>query len=63
MPASEPETEPIEGDMPVNSDHAEHSDSNPLIGEADVIGLYPVSQTAASKRTTTIDLQGNQDDD
>ncbi len=45
-------------------DHGEDAGHDPLVGEADVIGLYPGHRAAAaSKWTTTIDPHGNRDDD
>jgi hypothetical protein len=50
--------------VPVTYDHRENADPDPVIGEADVIGLYPAHRAAAaSKWTTTIDPHGNRDDD
>jgi hypothetical protein len=48
----------------VTYDHGEDAGLDTMIGESDVIGLYPESRAAAaSKWTTTIDPAGNQDDD
>jgi hypothetical protein len=45
-------------------EHGEDAGRDPLVGEADVIGLYPGHRAAAaSKWTTTIDPHGNRDDD
>ena len=43
-------------------DHDEDAVADPLIEEADVIGLYPQSRAAAaSKWTTTLDAEGTDD--
>ena len=45
-------------------EHGEDAVPDPLLGEADVIGLYTQSRAAAaSKWTTTIDPAGSTDDD
>ncbi len=42
-------------------DHGEDAVADPLLGEADVLGLYPESRAAASKWTTTLDAEGTDD--
>jgi hypothetical protein len=42
-------------------DHGEDAVPDLLIGEADVLGLYPADRAAASKWTTTPDPEGTDD--
>jgi hypothetical protein len=50
--------------MPEVYDPGEDTNPDPVIGVADVIGLYPAHRAAAAaKWTKTIDSHGNTDDD